>query len=312
MQALDKALNIVHLKNHEVNTIKWDTAIANAVNGMPYAYSWYLDIVHPEWEALVADDYSYVMPLTCNKKLAISYLFQPLFTQQLGVFSTEELSPNLIELMLDAIPKKYRFIEINLNTFNKLDRYLHYSNPRLTYQMDLVQNYPKLHEKYSYNARRNLRKSEKNGLYGVEGMSAHELINFYKENIGSDSIKHKPEDYDTLKRLIISAIRFRVGYTYGVYDKNNTLLSAAFYLHTHGKTILLILVSSKEGKTLGAGFYLVDKYIKINAEKNIVLDFEGSMLPGVARFYAGFGAKPYKYPSVKINNLPFPFRFLKK
>jgi len=70
--------------------------------------------------------------------------------------------------------------------------------------------------------------------------------------------------------------------------------------------------SNEEGKKLGAMFFLVDNFIKTNAEKEIILDFEGSMIPGVARFYSGFGSIPETYFQLKFNRLPLPLRWLKR
>ena len=41
----------------------WDDCISKSFNGNVYAWSWYLDIVHPKWEALVENDYERVMAL---------------------------------------------------------------------------------------------------------------------------------------------------------------------------------------------------------------------------------------------------------
>jgi hypothetical protein len=50
-------------------------------------------------------------------------------------------------------------------------------------------------------------------------------------------------------------------------------------------------------------FFLVESILKIYQNKNYLLDFEGSELEGVARFYNGFGAtnNPYFYYK-KYNN----------
>ena len=50
---------IQYLLNHQIDKTKWDATIAEC--GNIYAFSWYLDIVHPQWEALVEDDYQSVM-----------------------------------------------------------------------------------------------------------------------------------------------------------------------------------------------------------------------------------------------------------
>lgn len=59
-------------------------------------------------------------------------------------------------------------------------------------------------------------------------------------------------------------------------------------------------------------FLLIDEFIKQYASRNMILDFEGSNIEGVARFYAGFGAKPFNYPALKINKLFYPLRLIKR
>ncbi|NMD01548.1 MAG: hypothetical protein GYA62_17755, partial [Bacteroidales bacterium] len=81
-------MNLTYLKHNEINKQKWENCILNAINGNLYAYAWYLDIVSPNWEAFVSDNYEVVIPLTVKKMLGFRTLQQPLFTQQLGVFTT--------------------------------------------------------------------------------------------------------------------------------------------------------------------------------------------------------------------------------
>ena len=55
---------IKHLTHNMIDKRRWDDCIAKSFNGSVYAWSWYLDIVHPNWEALIENDYERVMPLT--------------------------------------------------------------------------------------------------------------------------------------------------------------------------------------------------------------------------------------------------------
>src|ERR1035437_8027365 len=112
---------ISYLKHNEIDKQKWDKAIDHCVNNLIYAYSWYLDIVSPNWCALVENDYVSVMPLTGNKKYGIHYLYPPYFAQQLGVFSKNNLSQKKIELFLNSIPSHYKLIELCLNTQNTFE-----------------------------------------------------------------------------------------------------------------------------------------------------------------------------------------------
>ena len=113
---------IHYLQHNQINLTKWDATIAEC--GNIYAYSWYLDVVHPGWNALVEDDYQSVMPITGGKKFGVNYLFQPYFVQQLGVFSKQPLTSEKLSDFLNAIPKKYRFAEIRLNESNTFDNTL--------------------------------------------------------------------------------------------------------------------------------------------------------------------------------------------
>jgi hypothetical protein len=75
---------ITYLKHERIDPNRWDECIAAAPNGNVYAWSWYLDLVHPGWDALVeidSDKYLTVMPITKKKKvwhqLPLPTLFRP-------------------------------------------------------------------------------------------------------------------------------------------------------------------------------------------------------------------------------------------
>ena len=80
---------IRYLSHDEIDKPQWDACIEGSVNSLPYAASWWLDVVSPGWEALVSEDYRSVMPLTWHKKLGVYYLYQPYLTQQLGILQAE-------------------------------------------------------------------------------------------------------------------------------------------------------------------------------------------------------------------------------
>ena len=77
---------IQYIQNKEINKAKWDDSITESSNGLIYAYSWYLDTMSKNWDALVLNDYEAVLPLTWNKKYGVYYLYQPWFCASLGIF----------------------------------------------------------------------------------------------------------------------------------------------------------------------------------------------------------------------------------
>lgn len=325
---------IQYLSNQNIDRRKWDECIARSFNGIVYAYSWYLDIVSPEWDALVKDDYKSVMPLTWRKKYSVRYLYQPFFTQQLGVFSAEKSDADLVQKFLDAIPTQFQFVEINLNTFN------HFSFPQqskdyptktqssqsfnflgglsglvgkinLTHELDLIESYENIAKNYSDNLKRNLKKAQNNKLQTVFVNQPEPVIKLFRKNRGAEILNLKERDYKTLTTLMHQAIHKGKAQIINVLNEKNELCAGAFFIESNNKVIFLFSGLSEEGKNLNAMPFLIDSFIRQNAGKNITLDFEGSNDVNLARFYKSFGSKECVYQQVKINRLPFPVNLLK-
>ena len=57
----------------------------------------------------------------------------------------------------------------------------------------------------------------------------------------------------------------------------------------------LLPVSSEKGKKYSAMFLINDYLIRENSHSDMIFDFEGSNIEGIARFIQGFGSenKPY-------------------
>ena len=70
-------------------------------------------------------------------------------------------------------------------------------------------------------------------------------------------------------------------------------------LHSGNRLIYLLPFSTRKGKEYSAMFFLVNELIKGNAGKELFLDFEGSKIEGVYRFYKGFGAGLRSYYTIK-------------
>ena len=141
------------LKHNKIDKKRWDDCIKSSFNGNVYALSWYLDIVHLEWDALVENDYERVMPLTYSKKFGMSYMFQPFFVQQLGVFSISQLSQDDVENFINAIPQQYRLIKYRLNSYNKVDYESENIVSHRNVELDLIYDYQTLYNNYNNNTK---------------------------------------------------------------------------------------------------------------------------------------------------------------
>lgn len=271
--------------NNEIDKRKWDSCVADSQNGLIYAYAWYLDIVSPNWSALIKEDYKAIFPLPIKKKLGISYISQPLFTQKLGLFSVNDLED--VKSFLKAIPKKVWIRSLQIH--NQLDN----AKTKDNFELDISDDVEEVRKKYSQNVKRNLKKAAQHDLQ-IKKCESSELIQLFKENKGKEVAELNSKAYSTLLELLDKIQQKEKGNCLGVY-KEGKLISAAFFTNCLKKSVFLFSASNKTAKEIGANHFLIDTYIENFKKDSLILDFEGSMIPSLARFYASFGAEKKCY-----------------
>ena len=292
---------ITYLTHDNIDKNLWDDCIAQAPNGMVYAWSWYLDIVHPGWDALVEVDegnYLSVMPLTHKRKYLINYLCQPFFVQQLGIFSVVPIIVETTKAFLKAIPKKYRLVEIRLNEKNPVETSWQGIGLHRNHLLNLNQDYDVLSSNYHENTKRNLKKSLKRDLQLVEAVPVQKIIHLFRNDRGA-MVKHWGDiEYACLERLTNTAINSSNAFVYGVKTSDNDdIICGAIFMISHRRITFLFSGNSKAGKEVQAMTFLMDQVIRKYAGQSMVFDFEGSDDDDLARFYQGFGGLPTSYPS---------------
>lgn len=294
------------VKNRDIVRAKWDQCVAGSVNSRVYALSWYLDIVCPDWYGLVWYDYEYVMPIPFYKKFGISYLSQPIYAQQFGIFPIPK--SEVLVAMLDFLIKRFNYIRLSLNSMNTTDQLGFNIEQRKNYILPLNASYQEITKQYHQNTKRNIRKS-KQSVFIVKTLGCVDYMSLKRNFPGVEDDK----DYQKSLNIIIStSLQRQQGIIYGAYSSGNELCAAAAFLFDSKRVTYLNAVSSKLGKELHAAHGIVDHFIQDNAEENLLLDFEGSQDQGVARFYAGFGAECEHFQHIYRNTLIWPLRALKK
>ena len=177
---------IQYLKYETIDKQKWDNCIEHSTNGLIYAYSFYLDTMSANWDALVLNDYEAVMPLTWKKKYNVHYLYQPFFTACLGVFG-KNISAELLNDFLKGVPAKFKYWDIYLNhgNFFSLANFKLYE--RMNYVLLLQNDYEKLFSSYRDNIKRNIKKAEQLNCVVKKDIDVKEVIALAKEQSKSFS-----------------------------------------------------------------------------------------------------------------------------
>jgi hypothetical protein len=299
---------LIYLEHKKIDYKKWDNCIVNAGNSRVYAMSWHLDRTAEIWDALVLGNYDFVMPLPVRKKWGIKYIYQPLFSQQLGIFPAP--SEEIASLFYTKVASLFRYSDVQINSQNlvlsmkDIEFVL-----RENYLLELTKKYKNISSGYSNNASRNIAKSRKNNLHYVSGLRIEDYLEFKESNSQPQLNKY---DFIRLKSLIAIGQYKGIGEISGVYSSDNRLCAAVYFCRWKDRLIYMNAATSSMGKEVGGMYFLLDQFIRQSAGTGMVLDLEGSMIPGVARFYSGFGARPESYHQLRINRLPQLVKWLKR
>lgn len=309
-----------YLQNNQIDYQKWDACIAASRQHIVYAYSWYLDSVSPGWEGLVVEkgaQYQAVMPLPVLQKFKFSYLQQPFFCQQLGVFSLDSYPLDLASF-LDEVQKHfaytshYAFNTANtseLGTIKKLSFGIVY-----THHLNLHEGYSQLYQNYSSDRKVNLKRAKKANLEIREEDNIEGLIDLFRSGTERKITGGVAAATYQMLRHLFTQLQgrglVRLFYTYTASGELDA--GCLFVIHQY-KIIYLFNAASVKGRSRNGRTLILDKIIQEYAGTPYVFDFESptAELP-IIRVYQGFGAQATAYPILQFNHLPAPIKLIKK
>ncbi|MCB9262290.1 MAG: hypothetical protein H6607_07945 [Flavobacteriales bacterium] len=293
---------LVYLKHSEIDKTKWDNCIENAPNSMPYALSWYLDIVaKKQWDALILNDYEAVMPLPFNNKLfGFSQIYRPILTQQLGVFG--QFSVQELSVFFDNIPNNFKLIRYPINYKNSNIS----SETKTNLVLDLLPNFELVKSNFSHGLKMALIKYS----YQIsETGDTDKLIEMYKTEL-ENTVKFGKENYALAKKLFSEIIRREMGKIYQLTVEDKTV-AMAFILSHNNRHINLFSISRYKKQYRDSMGFLLAKIIEKKCYQMAFFDFEGSEIDGIKKFFLSFGATPQPYYFYTKNTLPFWLKWLR-
>jgi len=306
---------INYISHHAIDKQRWNQLISDSQNSLAYADTDMLDAMSPGWDALIAGDYIAVMPLTLRSKLGIKYLCQPAFCQQLGIFSAAPISKPLVEAFLRKASLHFRLIEIGLN----------YANPQpesvsaaTNFILPLQHSYTSLKARYKNDLHKNLARTQKFDLMYTSSTNVELGIGTYQMLYGAN-MGYRKQDYEALATLCKKWLPSGKCFVREVHLKNkkensviDSLLAIGLFLKDEYRIYNIASSTLPNGRTMEANHFLFDQLIREFTGQNLILDFEGSDLPGVARFYQKFGPVNQPFSFWKSNRLPAVLRCWKK
>lgn len=288
---------ILQIHNKNIDKKRWNEVIANSQQCNVYALAEFLDIVSPEWEGLILNDYEAVFPLPLKHKFFFSYLVQPILSQQYSIYSNYDLPQTTIQEFLQKIID-YKSIRICLSQpfFEKCSQ-------RTNCELMLSQPAKAIIQNYTTNTKRNIEKAILQNLHFVEVTASKILQVFFQ----FDTHNYYNRNQNEINKLVQNCPTK----AYIVSSSTNEILAIAIFFVIGNRFTYLLPASSPKGKEQSAMFFLIHSIIQKLAGTNTIIDFEGSEIQGIRRFYEGFGAKEVPYYYFEKHKIPL-LRYLIK
>ena len=297
---------IRYIKRKDLDIEKYNDCIENSLQSRIFAFSWYLDIVADNWDTLVLEDYEAVMPIPWRKKYFIKYVYQPLWTLELGVFSKGVIDENefLIELL-----DEFKYVNLRMNAVNSFSMFEEDRDER---QFQFSSLGKAKETNYKSDRIKDLKRAKKADLIEKWNDNPQNLIQLFKENIGKKAKGITEKDYKNLLTLINICIEKRVGEMLSIFNKNNELVASGFFIKDKKRVSILVSSTDFKNRKNGENTFLIDRAIFKFKKHFNAFGFGGSSIKSVANYFNSFGAKTEVYQQINFNNLPKFLRFFKR
>lgn len=275
---------IKKLKYENIDFDKYAQCLENSEQKNWYVKKEVLDELSGNWEILIYGDYEAIMPVPLIKKLGIKFVIMPLFCQQLGVFSSSD-NTDINDQFLKALKKNYKIFYYSFNQYNSFSSA---SEKRKNYIIP-ISDYDILKRKKYFKGRKSTVKCAQHLIYKEIKLNATH-ISFIENNFKGLT---KENDINKFKDYL------------NFLDTNNSLKLCAAYLDQQLINIailvsektefsLLALINDEIHKKEDGASFLIDKILSHYIHEKR-LNFMGSNIPGIERFFKSFGAELHDY-----------------
>jgi len=304
---------VEYLKHDEIDKGKWDECILKSQLPVVYMMSWYLDIITPQWCALISGDYKAIMPLTWRKKYGIKYIYQSFLAQQSGIFTVDPagIDERMIKDFFDAIPAFYRYIDYSFNEVISTHLLPGIYEVRKNHILLLNRDYITITNNYSRRCRRNIRKAQECLLRNSLETQASEAVAFFKKHL-KEKLPEFNKYYMVIGHLMNICLYRNMGEILTATAPNGEIAGIIFYLFNEYRCTMITCASTATGLKCQTMYYLIDQIIQKFAGKLKELDFFGTNIPSIEYFNESFGVETKYFTRLKINRLPWLLRMIKK
>ena len=284
-----------------------------------YSRDWWLDIVCGEkhWDVLLATQKEAIVAALPIYTPCPGIISMPFFTQTMGPWFAPDADTLSYRRQLT---KRQEILKTFIEELKHIPTFLQNFHPditdwlpfywagyeqttRYTYILDDISDSTHLWQQMSANIRRNITRAEQRYRIvvrrnvPVEDFLRIQGLSFRRQDLDG------PKGIPVLRELILRSRERGQGDIWGGYDAEGNLHAAAFIVWQKSSAYYLAGGGNPELRDSGAHSLVLWTAIRELAAHTRQFDFEGSMLPGVERFFREFGAKQYPFFTITKGNL---------
>lgn len=317
------------LLQDQISESRWDDFVDASTEGGLFARSWYMHAVMPGWGAVVVleeNRWQAVMPMRICYKYGIGYALQPTFSQYLGVLFVPMAGKNnrilhkkreILRVLIAAIPTEIRLFSYNFSP--AFDYFLPFEHsgfeikPRMSLALSLERPLERILGDFSTSILNHLKKAQQHRLVCREGTAIRTLS---ERMLRYGFIRNRTEQ-QALESLWQQAIQYKKGFLLEVTGESGAIQCSGLFLIEKTKAVFVASALDRDTRQYGSNSLLVLEAIKkCKALGLSELDFKGSMLSGVEKFFLGFNPRQVLYFNITLNRLSLVenmvYNFLKK
>lgn len=305
-------MKIEWLHQQDIDRQVWNDFIRASPMGALYGLGEYLDIIHPQWQALVVsekDSWLAVMPWFPKSRLGIRQMVQPLLCQYQGIFwGTSPLDPykqfewkrKIVEQFAVYADEHCRQFHCNFSPLFDYPLPFHWQGfqliPRFTYYLNLKAPLPP----YSDRHQRSLKRCDSEGFAMKINQENSPFLEQLAGSFDKKGVRFKTPQFQAIERIMATFIPQKEVRLLECYNARGEWLSGML-LYAFNQTYTYYLgASSEAGRKSNAMTWLMHQAIQMAKNEGAqIFDFEGSMIQNVETFFRGFGATPRIFFEIK-------------
>ncbi len=302
--------NSIHIiPSAEIDSTKWNEKIEIEENGLIYSTTTYLNTLTNDWCGVVVNDYEVIAAVPFRKKGFIQYCYTPNFIQQLGLIGP--VNKETAKEIIATIKKKFRYGSMQFNFLNNptllFDTYVEKTN----FILQLNKSFEEISMEYRKDLKGNLEKCKYQLLVYIKSINCETAIELYKGQYGIKMKNVNNSDYQMLIQYCKKNIQKKEQcFTRAIVNADDEILAIALLFKDEKRLYNIANTVTPKGRALFANHLLLSNIIEEFSKQELLFDFEGSMIPGIAAFYSAFGATQEAYFTHHYNNLPFPLSII--